>query len=269
MNVYDTDVAWPAGTKVSALRVIQLLPKSTAPPNEPRIGVADQTNARAVLGTVPVESDGSVFFEAPAGKPIYFQAIDDRGLAVQSMRSVTYLHPGERLACQGCHESKQAAPPSAERLPLALRRAPSAIRPDVEGSRPFSYVRLVQPVLDRSCVDCHRKSRALDLAGTIEGKLGWTRSYTNLAGRYGFYYHVSNGAILTGVHGGARTTPGQFGAAAAPLLKYLDPGHHGVSLSAEDRHRITLWLDCNSEFYGSYEDTAAQSRGAVVWPTLE
>jgi hypothetical protein len=269
MNVYNSDFAWPAGTKVAALRVVQLLPKSTAPPNEPRIGAAQQTNARAVLGTVPVEPDGSAFFEAPAGKPIYFQALDPRGLAVQSMRSVTYLHQGERLSCQGCHEPKQAAPRAAAALPIALRRAPSVIRPDGDGSNPFSYVRLVQPVLDHQCVDCHRKRRALDLTGVVEGTLGWTRSYTNLAGKYGFFFDVNNGSINTGVHGGSRTTPGRFGAAAAPLARYLDARHHGVRLAPEESHRIALWLDCNSEFYGSYENTAAQSRGAVVRPTLE
>ena len=76
MNVYDGDFEWPAGARVAALRIIHLLPKTTAPPNQPRIGIADQTNARAVLGTVPVESDGSAYFEAPVGKPIYFQAVD-------------------------------------------------------------------------------------------------------------------------------------------------------------------------------------------------
>ena len=59
-----------------------------------------------VLGTVPVEEDGSVYFEAPVGKAIGFQVLDEKGLAVQSMRSVTYVHPGERLTCLGCHESK-------------------------------------------------------------------------------------------------------------------------------------------------------------------
>ena len=99
MNVYDSDFPWPGGTKIDALRIIQVLPKTTPPPNVPRIGVADQTNARAVLGTVPVESDGSVHFTAPAGKAIYFQALDGNGLAVQSMRSATYLQPGETLTC--------------------------------------------------------------------------------------------------------------------------------------------------------------------------
>jgi hypothetical protein len=267
-NVYDSDFHWPAGTKVAGLRVIQVFPKSTYPPNQPRIGVADQTNARAVLGTVPVEPDGSVYFRAPVGKEIYFQALDADGMAIQSMRSGTYVHPGERLACQGCHEPKHRPPSQPQGTPLAFRRAPSEIVPDVEGSNPFSFVRLVQPVLDGRCVECHRQKKALDLTGKIEGGYGWTRSYTNLAAKYGFYFHVQNGSINTGVHGGARTNPGEFGARAARLLKYLDQGHYGVKLSDQERRRITLWLDCNSEFYGSYENTQAQARGEVVQPTL-
>ncbi|MBI4622736.1 MAG: PD40 domain-containing protein [Verrucomicrobia bacterium] len=269
MDVYDSDFAWPAGTKVTALRVIQVLPKSTPAPNDPRIGVADQTNARAVLGTVPVEEDGSAYFEAPPGKQMYFQALDERGMAVQSMRSGTYVHRGEQLTCQGCHEPRHRAPRRRENTPLALRREPSKIQPAVDGSHPFNFVRLVQPVLDRNCVDCHREQQALDLRGVVEGKHGWTRAYSNLAGKYGFYFHVSNGAINSGVHGGSRTIAGQFGARASPLLPYLDGRHYDVRLSPEDWQRVTLWLDCNSEFYGSYENTQAQARGEVVWPALQ
>jgi len=145
MNVYDSDFAWPEGAKVAALRVIQVLPKTTAPANRPRIGVGSETNARAVLGTAPVEADGSACFEAPVGKLIYFQALDQRGMAIQSMRSGTYVHPGERLTCQGCHERKHTPPPHPIRAPLALRRPPSRLEPEAEGSNPFSYPRLVQP----------------------------------------------------------------------------------------------------------------------------
>ena len=80
---------------------------------------------------------------------------------------------------------------------------------------------------------------------------------------------MSNGSIKSPLHGGSRTVAGQFGARAAPLMKYLDEQHYGVKLPPEDLHRLTLWLDCNSEFFGSYEDTAAQSRGEVVRPTLD
>jgi hypothetical protein len=269
MNVYDSDFAWPEGARVAALRVIQVLPKTTPAPNDPRIGVAEQTNARAVLGTVPVEADGSAYFEAPVGKEIYFQALDAQGMAIQSMRSGTYVHPGEQLTCRGCHERRTAGPPPSSATPLALRRAPSPIRPDVSGSSPFNFIRLVQDVLDRHCVDCHQSRGALDLSRVADGPHGWTRSYHNLAGKYGFYFHVTNGSINTGVHGGSRTTAGQFGARVAPLLPYLTGAHYGVALPDEDRYRLTLWLDCNSEFFGSYENTAAQSAGELVFPTLD
>ncbi|MDY0168601.1 MAG: discoidin domain-containing protein [Thermoguttaceae bacterium] len=267
MNVYDSDFEWPEGTSIEALRVIQVLPKTTPAPNQPRVGVARQTNARRVLGTVPVESDGSAYFEAPPNMQIYFQALDARGMAVQSMRSGTYLHPGEHLSCQGCHEPKNrqaASPPSP---PLALRRSPSQLKPGPEGSSPFNYVRLVQPVLDRHCVDCHRKEKALDLSGAPQGT--FTVSYNNLAGNYGFFFDSVNGSIKTCPHGGARTVAGEFGALGAPLLKYLDKSHYGVELSADDFARIVIWLDCNSEFLGAYEEPEAQQRGEPVEPTLD
>ena len=272
MNVYDSDFAWPAGTKIAALRIIQVLPKSTPPPNQPRIGVADQTNARAVLGTVPVEADGSAYFQAPVGKPIYFQALDANGLAVQSMRSATYVHPGEQLTCQGCHEPKRRSSPKATQSPLAIRRPPSQIAPEPDGSNPFNYPRLVQPVLDRHCVACHaRRSKALDLSGTVGGPNGWTRSYTSLAGKYGFYFNVSNGSIKQGVHGGSRTAAGAFGARASKLYQLLEKGHYDVDLPAEDLRRITLWLDCNSEFYGRVlqHGCPGARRGGQARPGIE
>ena len=207
-----------------------MLPKSTPPPNQPRIGVADQTNARAVLGTVPVEADGSAYFEAPAGKAIYFQALDQRGLAVQSMRSATYVHPGEQLRCQGCHEPKRQTVGRLDELPLALRAGAVPHRAR-RGGFAALQLRPARPTrLDRHCVGCHQQRKALDLSGTAVDANGFTRSYNNLAGKYGFYFHVSNGSINAGVHGGSRTVPGQFGAQAAPLLKYLGPEHYGVQL---------------------------------------
>ncbi|MFP4192218.1 MAG: discoidin domain-containing protein [Candidatus Hydrogenedentota bacterium] len=278
MNVYDSQFEWPEGTKIDALRIIQALPKTTPAPNDPRIGAAQQTNARAVLGTVPVEEDGSAYFEAPAGKTIYFQALDEEGMAVQSMRSATYVHPGEHLSCQGCHEYRHSAPipsPSQNQtptatMPLALQRSPSQLRPEPEGSRPFNYPRLVQPVLDQNCVDCHQQEGALDLSGEIEGPHGFSRSYTNLASDYGFFYDVTNGSFNNPwPRGGARTEAGRFGAREAKLTGYLEESHYGVQLSDEEKRRIIVWLDANSEFLGAYEDVDAQRRGEVVWPSLD
>ena len=114
MNVYKSDFTWPDDTRITDLRIIQVFPKPWNSPlaNNPRIGYSDSPNVRMVLGTVPVEEDGSAYFEAPVEKEIYFQALDERGMAVQSMRSGTYVHPGEQLSCLGCHEDKwEAVPP--------------------------------------------------------------------------------------------------------------------------------------------------------------
>jgi hypothetical protein len=111
------------------------------------------------------------------------------------------------------------------------------------------------------------QAQRLDLTGAIEGS--FTRSYNSLAAKYGFYFHVTNGSFNAGVHGGSRSIAGQFGARAAPLMKYLTDAHHGVKLSPEDFHRITLWLDCNSEFLGAYENAPAQAKGEPVRASLE
>ncbi len=276
LNIYDSDFTWPEQVTISALRILQILPKSVPRRNTPKIGVAEQSNARAVLGTVPVEPDGSAYFEAPAGRLLYFQALDENGMAVQSMRTATYAHPGELLVCQGCHESKHGTPKMTGAFPQALHRPPSRIQPDADGSNPFNYVRLVQPVLDRNCVECHKRKKAIDLTGTLEHvrdrdgrNRPFTRSYNNLAGKYGFWYQtLINSLTMTGLHGGSRVIPGRFGARASRLLDYINGNHYGVALSSDDFHRITLWLDCNSEFLGAYEDPEAQAHGKPVQPSL-
>ena len=110
-----------------------------------------------VPGPCRLRPDGSAYFEAPVGVPIYFQALDHRSMAVQSMRSDTYVHPGEQLTCAGCHESKWEACPAWDRPAVALDRPPSKIEPEVGGVEPVSYHRLVEPVFQRTCVACHSK----------------------------------------------------------------------------------------------------------------
>jgi len=224
MNVYDALMPWPEGTKITALRIVQILPK--AAPRAPDCGTG-RTNIRQVVGTVPVEADGSAYFLAPTDLGIHFQALDERGLAVQSMRSLTYVHPGQRLVCQGCHERRWRAPAVPKRVPLALRRPPSPVRPDVSGSNPWDARQLVSPVLEDRCEGCHReKARKVRLdARTLR--------------RYVPTY------ISPKPFEPSRTVPGSFGALGSKFLKYLDASHHGVKLTDEEFHRITLWMDLN------------------------
>jgi len=142
----------------------------------PRRRLAGQEPTRAVLGTVPVEPDGSARFVVPAHKPILFQALDQDGLAYQTMRSITYLQPGETMTCIGCHERRADAPVS--KTILALQRPASQIEPGPTARGPFSYVRLVQPILDQRCVRCHggeKVEKGIDLTGAPQD--GFTRSY--------------------------------------------------------------------------------------------
>jgi hypothetical protein len=215
-----------------------------------------------LLGTVPVEKDGSAYFRAPARKPLYFQAVDASGRAVQSMLSIVYLQPGERRSCVGCHERPGEGP--VRREAAAFARPPSAIQPGPDGSLPFSYLRLIQPVLDRHCVRCHDGSSGPDKAApvltgepTSNAALAWSKSYVNLKPYLGLQ-------MLT------VSRPGQAGADRSKLAAVLVGQKHGkyVKLPDEDLRRMFLWLDAASPFYGTYEEKGlyAQKHGQAVPP---
>ena len=294
-DIYKSQQPWPEGTVIAALRVWQLFPLSVASAEASHnIGIQlpegfDSINiARVALGTVPVEKDGSAHFTVPAGVEVFFQALDTNGCAVQSMRSATAFMPGERMSCQGCHEPKAGAPqrtPAA--TPLAMKRAPSVLTPGPEGSNPFSFPRLVQPVLDKNCVACHAEKIKAAQAGQktpprLDGEItdlpvkGWMnkstryfKSYLDLAEPYGFTNYGSNRDWASPKF--YRTTPGAFGARASKLYAMLQKGHHGVKLTAEETSRIVTWLDSVCQFYGVYEKAGgeAQLAGGLAQPTLQ
>jgi len=272
INVYDSLRSWPEEMKIKSLRVYQIIPMSVpsgAPPHETSLREPTAGDsvvlARYVLGTVPVADDGSAHFTVPARRELFFQALDEKGLAVQSMRSATYLQPGERLVCQGCHEPRHRAPQAPKQIPLAMRRKPSTLKPDVDGTNPFSYPRLVQPVLDKHCASCHAENPdtapRLDRELVVKGRQKWYASYHSLAKEYGFWSYGER----------HRTIPGKFGARVSKLYELLQEGHYDVELSEEEMHRLTVWLDSCSIFYGVYEEEGgiAQLEGKVVYPTLE
>jgi mono/diheme cytochrome c family protein len=256
-NVYASNYELPPDS-VRRLRIVQVLPKTTPHANNPTVGLANASPGKQVLGTVPVEPDGSAYFRAPARVPLMFQALDEHGRAVQTMRSLTYLQPGEKVSCVGCHEPRLSAPVPAQPA-LAMRREPSRIAPGPDGSLPFSYPLLVQPVLDAHCVRCHGgeepagpEGRPLTLTGDPDG--AYSKSYNALAPLVPFASWSDLAANDEPV-----TRPGRFGACASPLMVMLLAGHQDVRLGAEDMDRLVTWMDANALFYGTF-DPEAQAR---------
>jgi len=269
-NVYDS---WPklspeGKDTIKRLRIVQVLPKTTPNANSPRVGLANASPGKQVLGTVPVEPDGSAYFRAPAGIPLSFQALDERGMAVQTMRSLTYLQPGEQTTCIGCHEPRTTTPGFNASV-LAGRRPPSTIAAGPDGSRPLSYPILVQPVLDRHCVECHRGPKAgggIVLTGAPAGS--FTASYNALAPLVP--YSQWKGSPAANFE--PLTRPNTFGARASKLTHLLLEGHEEVKLGEEDLQRLVIWMDTNALFYGTFDpgDQKRQQRGERIdGPALE
>ena len=163
------------------------------------------------------------------------------------MRSVVYLQPGERESCIGCHEDRRkstGAPVPAQ----ALTRAPSAIRPGPAGSRPFNFLKLVQPILDAKCVTCHdgTKPKCPSLKGEPEG---WACKSFNVLVRHVPY---SSWAAPNDNYE-PLTEPLRFGALASPLLRRLEAKHGGVELTADEWERLNTWMDANGACWGTFE----------------
>ncbi|MBN2475128.1 MAG: hypothetical protein JXB62_11005, partial [Pirellulales bacterium] len=270
-NVYH---AWPPlpDNSVRRLRIVQVLPKSTPHANDPTLGLANASPGKQVLGTVPVEPDGSAYFTAPAEVPLAFQAVDELGRAVQVMRSVAYLQPGEQASCVGCHEPRTDAP-GPGRLAAALARPPSPIAPGPEGSLPLSYPRLVQPVLDRRCVRCHDRAKpegGVVLTGEPDGR--YTVSYNALAPLVSYSAWGGKPGDFRQVNSEPLSRPGFFGARGSRLMVFLQGGHYDVALPPEEIERLVTWMDANALFYGTFDPAAQaiqQRGGQIAGPALQ
>ncbi len=261
INVYDADLPLPKGAKVKWLRVTQNTLKENHLMGAPMVGYERENTPRIPLGIVPVEADGSVYFEAPVAKQLIFQALDENYMAVHSMRACASVQPGEQLRCQGCHESPRKAP-KPYGVPAALRRAPSKLRPELGVVEPISYYRQIKPIIERSCAPCHAR------AGKGPADIGYEALRDKTFWFSGAMWTDMNGPY-SGTHGGSRTIPGRFGARASVIGKALLDATHRNAVSAADRHAFIVWLDSNSLRLGAYTDEERQLKGELIWPVLD
>ncbi len=217
------------------------------------VGPDSGFETKTVLGTVPIESDGSAYFRVAAGKSVFFSVLDENHRALHTMRSVTNVQPNERTACIGCHEPMRQAP--ANRPALAAMRPPSSIEPPPWGAVPMDYEALVQPMLDKHCIGCHDGSTAegksFDLSKQTRQDFMSSQipqSYHNLR------KYVRHAPIFT-----YHLSPGTFGSRVSRLPDILAKGHYEVKLSPAEQWLITAWIDCNAPYVGDFQELAVET----------
>jgi len=205
----------------------------------------DDFNNKRVLGTVPVEPDGSAYFTVPADRFVYFQLLDEKRMMVQSMRSGTIIRPGEVQGCVGCHEDRRTTALNVARE--AFRRPPST--PQLAfGDEPqyFNYLADVQPIWDRHCMPCHdfggKAAEKFVLAGDL------TRSF-NVS-----YMELRRKGLVKVIGAGPAQVqkPYAWGSHASPLVRHLLTSKTGKRLSPEEFLRVVTWIDINAPYYPSY-----------------
>ncbi len=235
---------------IKKLLILEDLPKPVSYFSLPGMLSQDGTHTlRRVLGTVPVEADGSASFEAPPLRALYFVALDENDIAVKRMQSYTMLMPGETQGCVGCHEPRTAtAAPNVGSTLLAMTRRPSKIERSAGVPEVFDYPRDIQPIWDRHCVSCHSAEKPEGHAILTGDRNEWfTQSYYTLFA----YDQVSHmrGRYRSEFRG---HKPYGFGTGASPLMKKIDGSHHGVTLSQEEHDKVRLWIEASAYFAGTY-----------------
>ena len=231
---------------------------------------------RVQWGVVPVEADGSAHFLVPAGRSIFFQALDENFRELQRERTYVNYGPGEVRSCSGCHgQAHRTASPAGSATPLALAREPSIPRPqpcdlvenggDGRAGQVIHYPADIQPIFNSKCVSCHgQHDPAGELRLTGEVTQYYNTSYEELAKKQ------LAGPIIPeftsflqgdrGNYNGAYLPPGNLGCSKSPMIDMLTDGAHPKN--AEDDHCgmltemelmiLSRWVDTNYQFYGTY-----------------
>ena len=214
-----------------------------------------------IVGTVPVEPDGSAYFELPALRSFFFVALDERDFSVKRMQSFLTVQPGETTGCVGCHEQRTRTPRRSLAAPnlMAVRRPPSQIEPVVGVPDVIDFPRDIQPVLDALCVDCHGYSKTA-AGGPRAGRL-------ILSGDRGpmfshSYYMLTIARLFSDGRNQPRSNyaPRTLGSSASRLLKLMDGSHYGARATAAQLKLVRLWIESGAAYPGTY---AALGTGMV------
>jgi len=240
--------------EIKRLLVMETLPKpiNHSGTMEP-ISMGGTFTVPRILGTVPVELDGSAYLEVPALRSLFFVALDENDMSVKRMQSFVNVMPGETTSCVGCHENRTDT--SRSRVSptlLALQRRPSRIEPIEDVPDVFDFPRDVQPILDEHCVECHSYARR-DGGVVLSGDRGpiYSHAYATL---------MTHGLVSHGLDADGNHPPRTIGSSASRLMHYLDGSHYDVELPDRQHRMVRLWIESGAPYAGTY---AALGSGMV------
>ncbi len=230
-----------------------------------------------VLGTVPVEPDGSAYFEVPALRGLFLVALDENDLSVKRMQSFFTVQPGEVMGCVGCHEQRtRSILPDAALA--AMRRKPTPIEPIEDCPDVFDFPRDIQPILDRHCAGCHGPEKT-EKGGPYAGRVLLTGDRGPMFSHAYFTMTVrqlfSDGRDLPK----SNYAPRAIGSSNSPILAMLDGAHHGVKATEREQRMMRLWIDAGGPYPGTYAALGTGSIGGYArnrlvntdfdWPTTK
>ena len=230
-----------------------------------------------VLGTVPVEPDGSAHVELPALRGLFFVALDENDMAVKRMQSFLTVQPGEVTGCVGCHEQRtESFLPSANLM--AANRRPSRIEPIADCPDVLDFPRDVQPVLDRLCVDCHGYEKT-KRGGPYAGKAILTGDHGPMFSHA--YFTMTVRRLFADGRNDPRSNypPRALGSSASRILAMLDGSHYGAKATEQERKIVRLWTEVGAPYPGTYAALGCGSVGGYQanglintdfdWPTTK
>jgi hypothetical protein len=202
---------------------------------------------KSVEGIVPVEDDGSARFTVPAGKVLYFQALDEDYNEIQRMRSIIQLQANENRSCIGCHELRDKAP--ANKTIKAMAKAAESPQPPPWGKGPFDYQKVIQPIFNKNCVSCHAMDAesGIDLRGVCDANKVPESYRTLITKGLVDYFDMGWGQPHT------KTEAMTFGSLKSKLIKLLSEGHQDIKLTRDEMHAVKCWIDLNCPLWPDYQ----------------
>lgn len=86
-----------------------------------RMYTQEENSGAKLLGTAPVESDGSFFLQVPGDQPLQIELLDASGKTLKRESGFFWMRRGEQRGCVGCHAGPETAPENA--VPAVLLKS--------------------------------------------------------------------------------------------------------------------------------------------------